>query len=461
MSKEDAGGGGGGGLNTEATQSEPDLTQASGPRSAHRANALPHKNTRRGGGSGGSSSSEGQVADGKGKVIEVKGDNSDGKKPELKPTRMLNDPRFRIRPMQQVMSACTGAMITACFMTPLDVIKTRMQSQQTHSAKCFLYCNGLMDHLFSHRPNSYATVVNTPVTQFTSSWDALLKIGRHEGLGSLWSGLGPTLVSALPSTIIYFVAYEQFKAMYIGLYETHRGIFFRSDSGLAKRPNLNADPPLPLLVPMLSGVTARISAVTVVSPIELVRTKMQSQRLTYAQVMGFVRNVIALQGIWGLWRGLPPTILRDVPFSGIYWPIYEFLKGRFGDRDHPSIGASFASGVLAGSLAALVTTPFDVVKTHEQIEFGERVIFTDSPAKELKKKSTFSRLKAIYRRQGLRGLFTGYGPRLFKVAPACAIMISTFEYSKSYFFHYNVEKHNQALLMNNPNAELVQEDELE
>lgn len=32
--------------------------------------------------------------------------------------------------------------------TPLDVVKTRLQAQQAKMAnKCFLYCNGLMDHL--------------------------------------------------------------------------------------------------------------------------------------------------------------------------------------------------------------------------------------------------------------------------------------------------------------------------
>jgi len=127
---------------------------------------------------------------------------------------------------------------------------------------------------------------------------------------------------------------------------------------------------------MLSGVTARIFAVTFVSPIELVRTKMQSKRLSYAQMMNFVRNVIALQGITGLWRGLPPTILRDVPFSGIYWPIYEYLKICIsGSSEQPSFGLSFVAGSLSGSIAALVTCPFDVVKTHEQIEFGAGASF--------------------------------------------------------------------------------------
>lgn len=59
------------------------------------------------------------------------------------------------------------------------------------------------------------------------------------------------------------------------------------------------------------------------------------------------------------------------------------------------------------------------------------------------------RLWSIYRLNGIKGLFAGLWPRLLKVAPACAIMISTFEYSKAFFYHYNVEKHNEALLISN------------
>ncbi|XP_070137782.1 solute carrier family 25 protein Shawn [Drosophila bipectinata] len=372
--------------------------------------------------------------------------------------KLLEDPRFRIRPLQQVLSACAGAMITACFMTPLDVIKTRMQLQHSSPNKCFFYSNGLMDHLFSSGSDGLPNILNRrPKPQFTSTWDALIKISRHEGVWTLWSGLGPTLVSALPSTIIYFVAYEQFKAKYVKMYQNH--LQKKSESGSSTRVK---DEALPAVVPMMSGVSARVSAVTVVSPIELVRTKMQAQRQTYAQMLQFVRNVIALQGIWGLWRGLRPTILRDVPFSGIYWPIYEYLKRSLGSgSSQPSFGLSFFAGVLAGSVAAIVTTPFDVVKTLEQIEFGERVIFTDSPTKDVGQRSTYSRLAAVYKMHGVRGLFAGVGPRLLKVAPACAIMISTFEYSKSFFFYYNVKQHNEALLLSNPNATLVKEEDLE
>lgn len=41
--------------------------------------------------------------------------------------------------------------------------------------------------------------------------DALVKIGKREGIFSLWSGLSPTLVLAVPATIVYFVSYEQLR----------------------------------------------------------------------------------------------------------------------------------------------------------------------------------------------------------------------------------------------------------
>lgn len=117
-------------------------------------------------------------------------------------------------------------------------------------------------------------------------------------------------------------------------------------------------------------------------------------------------------------------------------------------------------------MAATITTPFDVVKTHEQIEFGEKFIFSgrpiavqiaatsshsvcitaDNPPKQVATKSVAARLASIYRLGGLPAIFAGLGPRLFKVAPACAIMISSFEYGKSFFYHYNIDQHNREAL---------------
>lgn len=94
-----------------------------------------------------------------------------------------------------------------------------------------------------------------------------MKITRHEGLSSLWSGLSPTLILAIPATIAYFVTYERLRLSLKDYCNKHRK---------EGEPFLQ-----PFWIPLVSGATARVLSVTVVSPLELIRTKMQSTRLSY------------------------------------------------------------------------------------------------------------------------------------------------------------------------------------
>jgi solute carrier family 25 protein 39/40 len=42
-------------------------------------------------------------------------------------------------------------------------------------------------------------------------------------------------------------------------------------------------------------------------------------------------------------------------------------------------------------------------------------------------------LKQIYKQQGVAGLFRGISPRVAKIGPSCAIMISSYEMGKLFF----------------------------
>uniref|UniRef100_A0A1B0GMQ7 Mitochondrial carrier protein n=1 Tax=Phlebotomus papatasi TaxID=29031 RepID=A0A1B0GMQ7_PHLPP len=312
----------------------------------------------------------------------------------------IDDPRFRIHPSQQMVSACSGALLTSLFMTPLDVVKTRLQAQQKLllSNKCFLYCNGLMDHLCPCGTNGIAS--KTP--HLSGTIDAFVKISNSEGVRALWSGLSPTLVLAVPTTVIYFVAYEQLRVRAKYMY-----IQYKSSTTST-----------PWWIALGAGSVARTIAATIVSPLELVRTKMQSQKLSYLEVGQALRSMINTQGILGLWTGLRPTLMRDVPFSGIYWTSYESLKAIWNVTGSP-------------------TFTFKV---------GEKLIYTDAPKKLPKSESVFPALGKIYQLHGIRGLFAGIIPRLVKVAPACAIMLSSFEYGKAFFHKYNVNQFHKKTL---------------
>ncbi|NXQ28837.1 S2539 protein, partial [Alaudala cheleensis] len=373
--------------------------------------------------------------------------------------KMSPSPGGGITPLQQMLASGTGAILTSLFgerggvgisvggwhrgvswlragvfvVTPLDVVKIRLQAQRTPfskgspvswplfpaSGKCFLYCNGLMDHLYVCQNGNGCTAWYKAPGHFTGTLDAFVKITRHEGIRSLWSGLPPTLVMAVPATVIYFTTYDQLRD------------YLHTRMGMGSWSHY---------IPLLAGALARLGAVTVISPLELIRTKMQSQQLSYRELRVCIQSAVAQDGWLSLWRGWGPTVLRDVPFSALYWFNYELVRTwlcRQAWLDGATFTVSFASGAISGTVAAVLTLPFDVVKTQRQIELGDSEVH---PVTSSKPSSTWLLMQRIRAESGTRGLFAGFLPRVIKVAPACAIMISTYEFGKSFFQKLNQEQ---------------------
>ncbi|XP_030640640.1 mitochondrial glutathione transporter SLC25A40 [Chanos chanos] len=323
-----------------------------------------------------------------------------------------------ITPFQQMVASCSGAILTSLFVTPLDVVKIRLQAQTNPfpKGKCFVYCNGLMDHICVCENGNSKAWYKAP-GHFNGTIDAFIKIVRREGIKSLWSGLPPTLVMAVPATVIYFTCYDQLCA------------------ALKVRMGERAGE-----APLLAGAIARVGSATVISPLELIRTKLQSEKQSYRELSAVIRSSVQSEGWLSLWRGWGPTLLRDVPFSAMYW--YNYEKGKAWLCDHyntreTTFTIAFISGAVSGSIASIATLPFDVVKTRRQVELGELQAMNLSPKAS---SSTYHVMKRIVAENGVTGLFAGFLPRLIKVAPACAIMISTYEIGKTFFRKHNQEK---------------------
>jgi solute carrier family 25, member 39/40 len=187
--------------------------------------------------------------------------------------------------------------------------------------------------------------------------------------------------------------------------------------------------PSPFLVPLAAGIVARTTITSVASPLELIRTNLQSTPLspnqpnTLRSVLTSIHALVRDKGARSLWRGLGPTLWRDVPFSGIYWASYESCKQLFARKGHSGIWVAFISGALSGTTSALLTSPFDVLKTRRQA-----LLMSPSYTRTT---STVSLLLRIIRTEGPAALFTGIQPRIAKIAPACGIMIACFEVCKN------------------------------
>lgn len=289
-------------------------------------------------------------------------------------------------------------------------------------------------------------VEETQKRTFTSTLDGLRKIARNEGASSLWRGLSPTLVMAIPANVIYFTGYDWLR--------------FSHASPINR---ITTD----TYTPLVSGSVARVAAAVVVSPVEMFRTRMQATHGgangVFKSTLRGLRQMVQTQGYSSLWRGLTLTMWRDVPFSGLYWWGYEATRNLLTDARERSQGKvldsnrsmtrrrsqsqdnhtntfmdSFVAGASSGAVAALVTTPFDVGKTRQQVfkHAGDEVAASSFRAaakagEKLPEELSMPRFLAhIFREEGVKGLFKGWAARCLKVAPACAIMISSYEVGK-------------------------------
>ena len=209
------------------------------------------------------------------------------------------------------------------------------------------------------------------------------------------------------------------------------------------------------------------------------RTRMQASsgrsNTIFRDTMLGLREMVKTQGYTSLWRGLTLTMWRDVPFSGLYWWNYETARDILADMrerrrgrtlDHQPNRSrsqsrsrsrenhtatfidSFVAGAVSGAIASVVTTPFDVGKTRQQVFIHANDFSAPSqnrrnmPASKLmpEERSMPRFLYHIFRTEGVPGLFRGWAARCLKVAPACAIMISSYELGKKMAHNVNQKR---------------------
>lgn len=120
----------------------------------------------------------------------------------------------------------------------------------------------------------------------------------------------------------------------------------------------------------------------------------------------------------GVYRGFGTTIMREVPFSFIQFPLWEYLKLQW----EPTTGLPLTPisvavcGAISGGIAAGLTTPLDVIKT--------RIMLAEAGTKN----TTVTKLiKSIYREKGIKGLFAGFVPRVMWITLGGSIFFGFYD----------------------------------
>lgn len=252
-------------------------------------------------------------------------------------------------PAKLINGGIAGLIGVTCVF-PIDLAKTRLQNQR----------------------NGQRT--------YTSMMDCLIKTVRSEGYFGMYRGAAVNLTLVTPEKAIKLAANDFFRS-YLSI--NGKGLTISGE--------------------MLAGCGAGLCQVIITTPMEMLKIQLQDagrlaaqQRLilptslsnkvvatnpvlsrAYVSLAAVTRPMSATQiakdlfysqGFRGLYKGLGATILRDVPFSVVYFPLFANLNklGQNSVDGRASIVHSFLSGCIAGSIAAVAVNPCDVIKTRFQ-----------------------------------------------------------------------------------------------
>ncbi|ORZ25132.1 mitochondrial carrier domain-containing protein [Absidia repens] len=259
---------------------------------------------------------------------------------------------------------------------PIDLVKTRMQNQRSKVVGELLYKN---------------------------SFDCFKKVIKNEGFIGLYRGLGPQLVGVAPE-----------KAIKLTVNDFVRNKLANKQTGEIK-----------FWQEMIAGGSAGASQVVFTNPLEIVKIRLQVQGeqakthpdMPRRSAIWIVKNL----GIVGLYKGVSACLLRDVPFSAIYFPAYAHLKKDLFHEgpDHKlSITELLSAGAIAGMPAAYFTTPADVIKTRLQVE-AKKGQTSYTGIKDAAKK--------IYAEEGFKAFFKGGPARIFRSSPQFGVTLTVYE----------------------------------
>ncbi|KAJ6316009.1 hypothetical protein OIU78_019313 [Salix suchowensis] len=168
---------------------------------------------------------------------------------------------------------------------------------------------------------------------------------------------------------------------------------------------------------------------------DVVKQRLQLKSSPYKGVVDCVRRILVEEGIGAFYASYKTTVIMNAPFTAVHFATYEAAKRGLMEvsldiADDERLVVHATAGAGAGALAAIVTTPLDVVKTQLQCQ---GVCGCD----RFSSSSIGNVVKIIVKKDGYHGLMRGWIPRMLFHAPAAAICWSTYEASKDFFHRLN------------------------
>ncbi|KAK4097412.1 mitochondrial carrier [Parathielavia hyrcaniae] len=339
-----------------------------------------------------------------------------------RPTYTTNNMRDALQ--TEILAAGAVAAFTVDVLVyPLDTIKTRYQSQGSYSV-----------------PNQLSSAARAPYAAVRS---------LYQGIGSVVLATLPAgeSLSQIPEMECLFVCAGELTSPSTPT----AALFFASyESGKSALPHV-----LPRATPVaaihaFASAGAEVASCLVLTPAEVIKLNAQvlrrsagspHRRSSSLEAFDMLRRA---EGgvIRTLWRGYTSLVTRNLPFTAMQFPMFEFFRGwianrqhhrRTGSHSHPLlVETGLVNGLAAavsGSVAAILTTPMDVVKTRIMLGAGDTSSTSRGHGKS-KISGGLNVMRAVLLESGIRGLFRGAALRAIWTALGSGLYLGSYEVTK-------------------------------
>ena len=244
---------------------------------------------------------------------------------------------------------------------------------------------------------------------------ALKKMWTDEGWRGLMRGNGTNCIRIVPYSAVQFGSFNIYKRF------------------AEPYPGADIDP----LRRLICGGCAGITSVTFTYPLDIVRTRLSIQTASFETLgkhqgkpPGMWTTMINMYktegGVFGLYRGIIPTVAGVAPYVGLNFMAYEAVRQYFtpeGDKN-PVWYRKLAAGAISGAFAQTCTYPFDVLRRRFQVNTMSGMGY--------QYKSIWDAVRTITAQEGFFGLYKGIVPNLLKVAPSMASSWLAFETTRDF-----------------------------
>lgn len=271
------------------------------------------------------------------------------------------------------LAGAIGCGVTHGAMTPIDVVKTRIQLEPT------VYNRGMV--------SSFKQVISA------------------EGAGALLTGLGPTVLGYSMQGAFKFGGYELFKKTFIDLLGVETASKYKNSVYIG------------------SAAIAEFFADIALCPLEATRIRLVSQPTFANGLVGGFSRIFKEEGAGSFYNGFTPILFKQIPYNIAKFLVYErAAEAIFAAVPTPKselsnvglTGVNLGAGIIAGCAAAIVSQPADTLLSKV------------NKTKKAPGQSTVGLLAQIAKQLGVAGSFAGLPTRLIMVGTLTSLQFTIY-----------------------------------